>query len=68
MLWSLEHGDAAMNQDLINCKRAESIAAGLAVRLDGNPDDSKVVCFATVVSRDEFIARAKRLGRTVEVV
>lgn len=55
-------------QDLITRQHLASIAAGLAVRLDGNPDDTKLVCFANATSRDEFITRATRLGRTAEIV
>jgi hypothetical protein len=48
---------------LIAEKRASRQALGLNVRCDG-----EVLSFATTESRDEFMARAKRLGHAAEVV
>jgi hypothetical protein len=48
-------------------KRRERLPKGLVVKLTGD-DRTEEPCFVDISSRDEFVARARRLGKAVEIV
>lgn len=47
--------------------RRERLPKGLVVKLNGE-GRTEELSFADAASRDEFMARARRLGMTVEIV
>jgi hypothetical protein len=49
-------------------KRKERLPRGLIVLLTGTDGKSAEFSFADVASRDEFMTRARRLGKMVEIV
>jgi hypothetical protein len=54
-------------QALHAAKRRERLPKGLVVKLTGD-GRTEELCFADIASRDEFMARAQRLSKAVEVV